>query len=123
MKQYKNLNIWKNSMELANSVYRIANDLPQKESFGMYSQITRAAVSIPSNIAEGCSRSSAKELKRYMEIALGSAFELETQLLIIESNILKNKHTQETLQQLQILQKQIIAFSHRFINPSNPQTP
>ena len=110
-------------MELANSVYRIANDLPQKESFGMYSQITRAALSIPSNIAEGCSRSSAKELKRYMEIALGSAFELETQLLIIESNILKNNHTQETLQQLQTLQKQIIAFSHRFINPSNPITP
>ncbi len=104
-------------MEVANNVYQIANALPQKESFGMYSQITRAAVSIPSNIAEGCSRNSNKEIKRFMEIALGSAYELETQLIIIESNLLKNQQTQETLNQLQTLQKQINSFSHRFINP------
>ncbi len=104
-------------MEVANNVYQIANALPQKESFGLYSQITRAAVSIPSNIAEGCSRNSNKEIKRFMEIALGSAYELETQLIIIESNLLKNQQTQETLNQLQTLQKQINSFSHRFINP------
>ena len=58
--------------------------LPNEEKFGLKSQICRAAVSIPSNIAEGSSRNSEIDFKRYLEIALGSAFELETQLIIIQ---------------------------------------
>ncbi len=71
-------------MEIVKQVYTLTNQLPKKEQFGLTSQINRCAVSIPSNIAEGCSRSSDRELKRFIEIALGSAFELETQLMITQ---------------------------------------
>lgn len=72
-------------MEIATEAYRLINNFPKEERFGLSGQITRAAVSIPSNIAEGSSRSSEKEACRFMEIALGSCFELETQLLIAQS--------------------------------------
>ncbi len=62
----------------------LAEFLPVAEKYGLRSQICRSAVSIPSNIAEGCSRSSQVDFKRFLEIALGSSFELETQLIIIE---------------------------------------
>ena len=64
-------------------VYTTCHKLPDTEKFGMISQLQRAVVSIPSNIAEGSSRTSDKEIVRYLEIALGSAFEVETQLLLI----------------------------------------
>ena len=71
-------------MQLVIDIYKLSNKLPKEEKYGLKSQITRAAISIPSNIAEGSSRSSDKDFKRFLEISLGSAFELETQLLIIQ---------------------------------------
>lgn len=82
MHQYKDLNIWKNAMTIVKDVYELSEDLPKSEKYGLVSQITRAAVSIPSNIAEGSSRSSDKDFCRFLEISIGSAFELETQLLV-----------------------------------------
>jgi four helix bundle protein len=84
MRNFKNLQIWKDGINLVKETYRIAEQLPDKEKFGLRNQICRAAVSIPSNIAEGSSRNSNLEYKRFLEIALGSAFELETQLIIIQ---------------------------------------
>ncbi|WP_372756268.1 four helix bundle protein [Labilibaculum sp.] len=84
MKDFKKLIVWQKSMILVKDIYLIAKQLPQEEKFGFYSQITRAAISIPSNIAEGSSRHTQKEFKRFLEIALGSSFEVETQLLLIE---------------------------------------
>lgn len=69
-------------MEVAKYVYQYSSKLPPKEQFNLLSQLNRTAVSIPSNIAEGCSRESDKGFKRFLEIALGSSFELETQLLL-----------------------------------------
>jgi four helix bundle protein len=60
------------------------SDLPNTEKFGLRSQMTRAAVSVPSNIAEGCSRNNDKEFKRFLEYSMGSLFELETQLILTE---------------------------------------
>lgn len=79
---YKELDAWKESMELVQLVYEITQKFPSEEKFGLVSQLRRASVSIPSNIAEGCGRSSNKEYKRFVEIALGSILELETQLII-----------------------------------------
>jgi four helix bundle protein len=84
MRNFKNLNVWQDGMLIVKKVYEIAGMMPMNEKYGLTSQVCRAAVSIPSNIAEGCSRSSESDFKRYLEIALGSAFELETQLILIK---------------------------------------
>ncbi len=84
MRNFKELNIWTDGIKLVKEVYKISKNLPEKEKFGLKSQISRAVVSIPSNIAKGSGRNSDVEFKRYLEIAMGSSFELETQLVIIE---------------------------------------
>ena len=84
MKDYKKLNVWQKSIQLVISIYKVSTNFPTEEKYGLTSQITRAAVSVPSNIAEGSSRQSEKDYFRFLEIALGSAFELETQLIIVE---------------------------------------
>lgn len=84
MRDFRELTIWKEGKGIVKSVYRLSQELPKEETYGLKSQIQKAAVSIPSNIAEGCSRSSNKDFKRFLEIAQGSAFELETQLIIID---------------------------------------
>ncbi|WP_179009547.1 four helix bundle protein [Winogradskyella forsetii] len=84
MRNFRTLEIWKNGIELVKQVYVLSQQLPSEEKFGLRRQVTRAAVSIPSNIAEGCSRNSDIEFKRFLEIAMGSLFEVETQLIISE---------------------------------------
>ncbi|MEP2056931.1 MAG: four helix bundle protein [Maribacter litoralis] len=84
MRDFKKLEIWKNGITIVKHVYSLVQKLPSEEKFGLKSQLSRAAVSIPSNIAEGCSRNSEVEFKRFLEIALGSLFEVETQLIISE---------------------------------------
>jgi len=78
MKNYKELTVWKRGIELVKAVYIISKQFPSEENFGIISQITRAAVSIPANIAEGNSRNSDKDYGRFLQIALGSAFEVQT---------------------------------------------
>lgn len=85
MRNFKELKIWQKGFEIAVETYKLTNTFPSSEKFGISSQITRAAVSIPSNIAEGSSRKSAKDYHRFIEISLGSSFELETQLLIAKA--------------------------------------
>ncbi|MFV9549577.1 four helix bundle protein [Algibacter sp. PT7-4] len=84
MRDFKKLDIWKNGIEIVTQVYQLSHKLPSEEKFGLRSQVTRAAVSVPSNIAEGCSRNSEVEFKRFMEISIGSLFEVETQLIIAQ---------------------------------------
>ncbi len=92
MRNFRNLLIWKQGIILVKEIYKITQKLPDYEKFGLKSQITRAVVSIPSNIAEGSSRNSEIEFKRFLEIAMGSLFEVETQLIIIqELNFVKEE--------------------------------
>jgi four helix bundle protein len=87
---YKELNVWKESIDLVKLVYEVTQKFPSEEKFGLVSQLRRASVSIPSNIAEGNGRSSDKDYKRFVEMAYGSALELETQLIIsVELNFIK----------------------------------
>ena len=82
MKDYKKLSVWELAHGLAVNVYKATADFPKDEQYGLSSQIRRACVSIPSNISEGCGRSGDAELGRFLQIALGSANELEYQLLL-----------------------------------------
>ena len=82
MHQFEKLKIWQKSMDIAVYVYEISALLPNDEKFNLIHQIKKCAVSIPSNIAEGCGRKSDKELKQFVSISLGSSFELETQIII-----------------------------------------
>lgn len=79
---FKNLNIWKLSVELTNEIYNLTDNFPKSEIFGLTSQIRRCSVSVASNIAEGSSRSSNKDFNRFLEISLGSLYELQTQIII-----------------------------------------
>ena len=84
MAKYRELIVWQKSMDLVDRVYDFAAEFPAAEKFGLWSQATRAAVSIPSNIAEGSGRSSAKDCVHFLSIARGSLYELMTQLEIAE---------------------------------------
>ena len=81
-RSYKDLEVWKLSIELVKEIYRITEKFPPSEIYGLTNQIRRAAISIPSNIAEGQERNSAKEFRQFLAIALGSVAEIETQLII-----------------------------------------
>ena len=110
MRDFKKLEIWTESIKLVKSIYEISGKLPSEEKFGLKSQIQRAAVSIPSNIAEGSSRSSDKEFRYFLEIAIGSSFELETQLIILTQLGLTNcEVAPEIFIQLGIIQKKLNA--------------
>ncbi|HMU15693.1 MAG: four helix bundle protein [Bacteroidetes bacterium] len=83
MKNFKQLEIWQRGMDIADIVFDMYEELPSQKVAELKNQSIRAAISIPSNIAEGNSRRSEKEKYRYMEISLGSSFELETQALVL----------------------------------------
>ena len=82
MHRFKDLEIWKKSRLFCSEIYTVTANFPDSEKFGITNQLRRASVSIPSNIAEGSSRNSTKDFSRFLEIAIGSAYEIETQLLI-----------------------------------------
>lgn len=82
MKTYRELIVWKKSMELVTVLYKTTDAFPEKEIYGLISQIRRCAVSIPSNIAEGYGRNSTQEYVRFLQIAAGSLYELQTQIEI-----------------------------------------
>lgn len=85
MKSYKELEVWKKSMELVKMIYNLTQHFPSSEIYGLTSQLRRAAVSIPSNIAEGYHRGYRKEYVKFLYIAFGSGAELETQLELARS--------------------------------------
>ncbi len=82
MHRYKDLEIWKLSRKFRVSIYTVTSKFPSDEKFGLVSQLRRASVSVPSNIAEGSAKSSDKHFLVFLETALGSCFEMETQLLL-----------------------------------------
>lgn len=82
IRDYKELVVWQKSIDLVVDIYALLKSFPKDEVFSLVSQIKRAAVSIPSNIAEGTERTSTKEFIHFLDIALGSAAELETQIII-----------------------------------------
>ena len=111
MHNFKKLKIWIDSISLVSESYELTRTFPDREKFGLTSQMNRSAVSIPSNIAEGSSKSSNKHFNKYLEDSLGSAFEWETQLIIAlnEGFITKEKFN-ELEQKINQIQKMISRF-------------
>ncbi|MES2131618.1 MAG: four helix bundle protein [Bacteroidota bacterium] len=97
MHNIKELKIWNKAIELTVEIYKATEKFPKEETYGLTSQIRRAAVSIPSNISEGAGRNSNNEFRHFLSIANGSSYELQTQLTISNKLALLNDGTTETL--------------------------
>ena len=97
MKDFRQLKVWQKSHQLALEIYQITASFPRSEAYGLTPQIRRAAVSIPSNLAEGCGRNGDAELARFCHIASGSASELEYQLLLARDLKLIQSNDYESL--------------------------
>lgn len=110
MRNFRELEIWKRSFTMVNEIYKITSQFPDSEKYGLVSQIRRSAVSVPSNIAEGCSRNSNKDFNRFLEIALGSSFELETQLLLSKTQGYGNEKLDDIIIELSQIQKMTNAY-------------
>lgn len=111
MHNFKNLKIWQKSRELVKEVFLLTREFPAEEKFGLTSQILRSVYSIPSNIAEGSGRSSNKDFSRFLDISLGSTFELETQLILASDiNYLSEMQLQHIQDLLNEIQKMIYSF-------------
>ncbi len=111
MHQFKELLIWKKSRQFCSEIYSITSSFPSDEKFGITNQLRRASVSIPSNIAEGSSRNSNKDFSRFLEIAIGSAYEIETQLLIASDlGFIKSDKLEPLIIQLEEIIKMISKF-------------
>lgn len=82
MHNYKELKIWQNAIESSVEIYKLTDKFPDTEKYNLSSQLRRSAVSVPSNIAEGAGRNSDKDFIRFLGVALGSCFELHTQVII-----------------------------------------
>ena len=108
---FKNLSIWKRSRRLVKRVYEISRDFPREEKFGLTNQMRRAAVSVPSNIAEGCGRNGDKKLIQFLFIANGSLCELETQfLLCYDLDFILEKELTEITEEIVEIRKMIFSF-------------
>ena len=106
MKTHKDLDVWKKSMDIVTEIYRVTKDFPKEEVYGLTNQMRRSVVSIPSNIAEGAGRNSKKEFIQFLYVALGSASELETQLIIAQ-NLAYLKDVRQFLDQLDSIKKML----------------
>jgi len=113
---YKNLKIWQSSMQLAKNLYEVTKQFPSEEKFGLISQLRRAVVSIPSNIAEGYCRSGQKEKVHFLSISIGSLAEVETQIILSQELGYIDKTISETLlEQVISIQKQTVSLRTKML--------
>ncbi|SFH85966.1 four helix bundle protein [Halpernia frigidisoli] len=113
MHNFENLQFWKRSIELTKKIYLVCSKIEKDEKFGLISQMKRSAVSIPSNIAEGSGRNSDKEFNHFLAIALGSSFELQTQLILTkELQLLEANNVDILILELKEIQRMIYTFKN-----------
>jgi four helix bundle protein len=108
---FREIKIWQEALLMVKEVYLFSSKLPKEEKYGIISQINRSAVSIPSNIAEGSGRTTNKEFVRFLEIAISSSYELETQLILAEE--LFDLSSIDLIKNLNILQNRIGGFTRQ----------
>ena len=108
MHNFKELRVWKEAIELAKLVYILSAKFPADEKYGLKFQVNRAVVSIASNIAEGAGRGSNKEFAQFLKIALGSAFEVETQMILAEAfGFVTESDNRQLMEQVSGVQKML----------------
>jgi four helix bundle protein len=117
---HKDLKVWQNGIELVTLVYSFTENLPKSEDFGLKSQLRRAAVSVPTNIAEGAARNHQKEFIQFCHISLGSLVEIETLLIITEKVLkLQSKEINDGL----IAEKKLLLAFIKHLKQTKPRTP
>jgi len=110
MRNFRKLEIWNDVRFLVKEIYLLTNTFPSSEKFELISQINRAAISIPANIAEGCAKDSQKDFARFLQISLGSAFEIESHLILgNDIGFITDKELSTKIEKFQLLQKRIYA--------------
>ena len=111
MRNFRDIEIWNLSRGLVKEIYFLLKIMPDEEKYGLTSQIKRSVISIPSNIAEGCAKKSNKDFSRFLEISLGSCYELETQLILCaDVDLIPEKNIEDTIILLQTIEKKITSF-------------
>jgi four helix bundle protein len=113
MHNLKELKTWHKAIALATEVYRLTANFPKEEKYGLTSQIRRAAVSVPSNIAEGAGRNTDKEFNHFLGISNGSAYELQTQLIISKNLDLIDTRVDPILDEVDQIQKMIYSLQNK----------
>lgn len=117
MKSYTELEVWIEARKLVSQVYTLTKKFPKEEVYGITSQVRRSSVSVPSNIAEGCGRRTAKETVHFLYISRGSLYELETQLyLSADQEYLTKNELEPILKQLETCKKLLHGFINYFKN-------
>ncbi|MCK0161748.1 four helix bundle protein [Allomuricauda sp. F6463D] len=108
MRNFRELNVWKDGRVLVKDIYILTNFLPDSERFGLISQIQRSVISIPSSIAEGCGKYSQKDFVRFLQISLGSAYELESHIILCKDlNFISPDKAEPIIKNIQKLQRGI----------------
>ena len=119
-KPHKKLDLWKAAMDLAKSVYQLTEKFPSEEKFGLVSQMRRASISIPSNIAEGAARQGKAEFRNFLSIAQGSLSELDTQLeLAVRLGYIQNKQYDDLSALLLRVDKMLTALIRSLSKPKD----
>ncbi len=114
MHKVEGLKIWQKSIQLTKAIYLLVADLPSDEKYGLTSQIKRSVISISSNIAEGAGRNSDKEFTHFLSIANGSAYELQTQLILaIELHLISKEKVEPIIELCVEIQKMNYSFQQR----------
>lgn len=122
IKSFRDLTIWQDAIKLVKVIYKTTKTFSSTETYGLTSQIRRAAVSIPSNIAEGHIRNHTAEFKQFLFIALGSLAELETQVIIAgELGYMNEESKENIIERITVIGRQIRSLASK-LNP-NPQSP
>jgi four helix bundle protein len=117
MHNFRELKVWQRGIEFALSVYKATSNFPKEERFGLMNQLNRAATSIPTNIAEGAGRNTNKDFNNFLGIALGSTFEVETELIIATKlSYIDEEISTNLINQCVELQKMIVTLQKSILN-------
>lgn len=110
-KSYRNLDVWVQARALVSLIYTIVSNFPEEKKFGLTSQLKRASISIPSNIAEGTGRNSKKETKQFCYVAKGSLYEVETQIfLALDLQFIPEKESDRVFEKITTVRKLLIGY-------------